>query len=240
MANTGQQQPAPGPAQGPLILAPEREARIRELSEYRRLCHGQDGRYGQDDDLLLAALDAACATIAGLTAEREMVRQLVGADESTVDGVRDMVMEWEHYSKEMNHAGYVTMPKLKEERDEARSEAERLRAAGLALIPFLHHGSDRAYSCDSIASLPARDCACGLRGKIADLRDLAPTPAAPVTQAAGDAGEAPPLYDRLRGVCICGHIRASHEDEGCELCDCFGFTSAEPSEQAAANGDEHD
>jgi hypothetical protein len=45
------------------------------------------------------------------------IRDLAGAQpgESTVDAVRDLVTEWDHCSKEMNHAGYVLIPELRAE-----------------------------------------------------------------------------------------------------------------------------
>lgn len=71
------------------------------------------------------------------------IRELVGAldGESTVDAVRDLAAEWKHYSKEMNHVGYVLIPQLRErlaaaearvKRGEHELRQERERSASLA------------------------------------------------------------------------------------------------------------
>lgn len=74
------------------------------------------------------------AEVERLTAERSAIRGLLecGDDESTFDAVQFLRTEWEHYSKEMNHAGYVTIPRLQRERDEARTDLAAQRAIGEA------------------------------------------------------------------------------------------------------------
>lgn len=92
---------------------------------------------------------------------------------------------------------------------ESRHEVGRLREAGMALLPFLHHGSDQAYPCDSIASLPARDCACGLRGKVADLLDLAAASPAPPQE--------PPDWHRAPSVNLLTGTLSRQEDANCNV-----------------------
>lgn len=53
----------------------------------------------------------------------------------------------------------------------------RLREMAFGLQPYLMH-----LSCDSLASLPAPDCACGLRGRVAAIRGAS----FPGTPAAGE------------------------------------------------------
>lgn len=48
-------------------------------------------------------------------------------------------------------------------------EVERLRAGGLALMEYLHHGW-----CDSMAYIDKPDCACGLKAKAAVFLSPAP------------------------------------------------------------------
>lgn len=51
-----------------------------------------------------------------LRQELEQIREMVGGldGETTVSAVQDVVTEWEHYSREMNKAGYVTIPGLQD------------------------------------------------------------------------------------------------------------------------------
>lgn len=98
-------------------------------------------------------------------AELAAIREIAGGldNETTLAAVQDIVTEWKHYSKEMNKAGYETIPTLTRERDAARE-------AGKALIPYLHHGW-----CDSVATINEPDCRCGLRAKVNRVLAAAPT-----------------------------------------------------------------
>lgn len=111
-----------GDDDAPAPLSPERLAEIRahvKRSEYTRDVHAllrsSPGVMVRD---LLAEVDR-------LTVEAIAIREVVGAmdDETTLAAVKDMAAEWKHYSKEMNHAGYVTIPKLTAERDALRAAA---------------------------------------------------------------------------------------------------------------------
>jgi chromosome segregation ATPase len=133
-------------------LAAERDEARREVERLSVLdaghmeeIHGLDQRVNDLDrehGRLAAERDEA---LAQLTAIREMV----GAqnDESTVDAVQYMATEWTHYSKEMNHAGYVTIPTLTAERDAALGEVERLKAAAIRVHDFSGHKSIHCYFC---------------------------------------------------------------------------------------------
>lgn len=101
-----------------------------------------------DEDLDLARLhierECLCAAaralvllrhIDALAADLAEIRELVGAldDESTLDAVRDLHTEWEHYAKEMNKAGYETIPTLQAALAASRAGEARLVEAGGAL-----------------------------------------------------------------------------------------------------------
>ena len=77
-------------------------------------------------DRLLDIRDDLQETVNRLTLDLDTIRELVGAQpgESTLDAVRSMATEWEHYSQEMAQAGHETIPRLIAERDAARALAE--------------------------------------------------------------------------------------------------------------------
>lgn len=80
---------------------------------------------------LLDRLQAAEARASALAIERERIALIldVGADESLFEAVSDMHTEWEHYSKEMSRAGYETIPRLTDERDNEQHRADALATA---------------------------------------------------------------------------------------------------------------
>lgn len=69
--------------------------------------------------------------IARLEAQLAEIRELVGGldHESTVDAVRDVANEHEHFSKEMHKAGYETIPRLEAALQAAEDRADRAEAA---------------------------------------------------------------------------------------------------------------
>lgn len=85
---------------------------------------------GVCDDLradLAAAVEVRRQDEEQLSAIREMVGAL--DDESTLEAVRDMATEWEHYSKEMNKAGYETIPSLTRRAEQAEARLAEATAA---------------------------------------------------------------------------------------------------------------
>jgi hypothetical protein len=79
-------------------------------------------------DALLRAQNTAYWQGRAEKAEAELaeIGEMTGrlSDETTIESVRDVVQEWEHYSKEMNRAGYETIPRLQAEVERLTAERE--------------------------------------------------------------------------------------------------------------------
>lgn len=109
-------------------IEPQAERALTSSAEaYRLVQEARDMRAERD------------AALAQLVAVRELVS--ADDDESTVDAVRFVVEEWRHYSREMNRAGYVTIPALTAERDAAWAAIRGLHA-GLEEHPVCVHGPE--------------------------------------------------------------------------------------------------
>jgi hypothetical protein len=185
------------------------------------------GACGQEWPCQVERLTADLAAIRG---ELEGIREMVGAleDETTVDAVRDMAAEWRHYSKEMNTAGYVTIPTLKADLDAARAEARALRAAIEVELRI-----DEQEIRSRCSEMPTRRAdwyvAESIRGKRlrAALATLSQRSASEKKTDAAEPPLPPPsdIAAAMDVLCACDHRRRDHGDgqDWCEYCSCPGF-----------------
>lgn len=216
MASTEDRPAAPGPAPaGPLS-----DDEIAEIREWLNACR----TWGDGEENLwrvLNALDAARATIAGLTAEQSTVRDELTAERARNAPLRERIKEIQDQTDRVVAPVQKALDRERELRKyvqemqhywadqyrEARSEAERLRARNAQLEPihaalsamFFERG-DANEAQDRLADAFLNTCSQQLTWNGPDgsvTTDLTPTPAAPVAQGGTDRGRCPPCLSKM-------------------------------------------